>query len=235
MKIPSSYILHLLLGSLLLSVGSVMGQSRSDYDFAYIGDPLPDPLMQQNKETFVLYGCAYCHGINLKPVGEATDLRTSPLVAADVDANVIGPILRTGIPQTPKSSPMPQFSDLSDREIRAITSYIHYARGQENYKVLMNAPASDGDADSGKTYFDRSCSSCHSADRDLSGIGSRYDTHTLREQVLEPTRYRIPATFNLDERNNTEMNAGRARHQILLENYAEADVTNVVAYLQTLK
>ena len=27
-----------------------------------------------------------------------------PIVAADVDANAIGPLLRTGIPQTPKSS-----------------------------------------------------------------------------------------------------------------------------------
>lgn len=231
----SFFSLSLLLVGVLLSTGSATAQSRADYDYAFIGDPLPDPVMQQNKETFVLYGCAYCHGINLKPVGEAADLRTSAVVGADVDANVIGPILRTGIPQTPKSSPMPQFSDLSDREIRAIASYIHYERARVRHQELMTKPASTGDAAAGKTYFEQTCASCHAVDKDLAGIGDRYDTLGMREQVLKPTRFRTPASYRLDRRDDARVSAGRAKHQFLLENYAEPNVTDVVAYLRTLK
>ena len=103
-----------------------------DYDTAYVGVPLSDTIMQHNKEAFVIYGCAYCHGMYLTPVGEATDLRKSTIVGADVNGNLIGKILRNGIPLTPKSSPMPQYSDLKDEEIQAISSYIHYARDIAN-------------------------------------------------------------------------------------------------------
>jgi len=53
-----------------------------DYDTAYVGVPLTDTIMQHNKETFVIYGCAYCHGLYLTPVGEAADLRKSTIVGA---------------------------------------------------------------------------------------------------------------------------------------------------------
>lgn len=225
----------LLLGSVSVTLDPLMAQSRTDYDYAFIGDPLPDPVMQQNKETYVLYGCAYCHGMYLTPVGEAADLRTSPLVAADVDANVIGPILRNGIPQTPKSSPMPQFSDLSEREIKAIASYIHYERAEEQYKRLMKSTPENGDIEVGTSYFENKCASCHTEKRDLSGIGSKYNALDLRERVLKPSRFRMAPTLRLDQRESEEVSAGRKAHQVLLENYMEPDVTNVVAYLLTLK
>lgn len=111
-----------------------------DYDTAYVGIPLSDTIMQHNKETFVIYGCAYCHGLYLSPVGEAKDLRNSTIVGADVNGNLIGKILRNGIPLTAKSSPMPQYSDLKDEEIQAISAYIHYARDIAN-KALSDSMA----------------------------------------------------------------------------------------------
>jgi hypothetical protein len=157
------------------------------------------------------------------------------MVGADVDADLIGPILRTGIPQTPKSSPMPQFSDLSDREIRAITSYIHYARARARYQDLTSEPPSAGDAAAGSTYFEQNCASCHSAGSDFAAIVARYDAVALRAQVLEPAAFGDPVSFSLDRRNNDEVRTARAKHQILLENSTEPNVVNVVAYLQTLK
>ncbi len=236
----SLYTLCLLLCGVLLGTNctnseTAQPESRIGYDTTFIGPLLSDPLMQHNKETYVLYGCAYCHGVDLAPVGEATDLRTSPIVATDVNANVIGPVLRIGIPQTPKSSPMPQFSDLSEREIQAIASYIHYARARARYKDLMKEPASASDAAAGRSYFEQNCASCHAGRRDLAGIGNKYDAFALRKQVLEPALFRIPASFKLDRRNDAEVNAGRAKHQALLENHTEPNVTNIVAYLQTLK
>jgi mono/diheme cytochrome c family protein len=115
--------------------------ARPDYDIGYLGAPLPDPLMQHNKETYVSFGCAYCHGLTLIARGEAADLRLSALVDADVDGSTIVALLKSGIPQTPKLSPMPQFSDLSDQQLHAIARYIHYARG--------------------KAFFDEQCVGCH--------------------------------------------------------------------------
>jgi len=76
----------------------------------------------------VVMGCAYCHGIDLTPRDEAADLRRSPIVAADVNGNRIIPLLKAGVPKTLKLSPMPQYSDLSDRQLSDLVRWIHYAR-----------------------------------------------------------------------------------------------------------
>lgn len=220
---------------IVLLVGSTKGQSIADYDSAFIGAPLPDPIMQHNKEVYVLYGCAYCHGVYLKPVGEAADLRTSAIVGADVNANLIGQILRVGIPQTPKSSPMPQFSDISEQEVRAIASYIHYARARENFTLLTNGSSTNGDAALGKAFFVKSCSSCHSTSKDMAGIGGKYDNRELRAQILDPTTLQSLPSFKLDDLNNSRLKSARATHQTLLENYKGEDIANLVAYLETLK
>ena len=56
---------------------------RPGYDIDFIGPPLADPVMQHAKETYVLYGCAYCHGVDLRRGGEAADLMHSALVGAE--------------------------------------------------------------------------------------------------------------------------------------------------------
>lgn len=235
MKTYSLLASGIILFFVLSSVDFSTAQFIPDYDSAFIGNPLPDPVMQHNKETYVLYGCAYCHGMHLKPVGEAADLRKSAIVGTDVNANLIGPILRVGIPQTPKSSPMPQFSDLSDQEIRAITSYIHYTRAQENYKVLLSSSEKNGSVAAGKIFFEKNCIACHSVDKGFSEVTNKFNDQELREQILQPSRFRTSLSFKLDQLNDADLNTGRAKHQGLLENYMEKDFADVVAYLQTLK
>ena len=89
-----------LCGVLLLAASVAAQSGRPGYNEAFIGSPLPDAVMQYNKESYVQYGCAYCHGVNLVPRGEAPDLRTSALVGNDVDGSVIVAALRAGFPQT---------------------------------------------------------------------------------------------------------------------------------------
>jgi mono/diheme cytochrome c family protein len=119
-----------ILACTLLLAGIAAAQTRSapEYDAAYIGPPLSDPLLQAAKETYVVMGCAYCHGIDLVPRGEAPDLRTSALVRADVDGSRLIPLLKAGVPKTLKLSPMPQYSDLSERQLAQIVRWIHHAR-----------------------------------------------------------------------------------------------------------
>ena len=86
------------------------------------------------------------------------------LVGADENGNIIGGLLEAGIPQTAKLSPMPQYSDLSDREMADIARWIHYSRMQGRYTELMRIhddPA--GDRIAGKTYYEKSCSTCHAS------------------------------------------------------------------------
>ena len=193
---------------------SIAAQStpvRRSYDTEFLGPPLADPILQHAKETFVLFGCAYCHGLNLVSRGEATDLMHSTLVGRDENGNRIGPLLRAGIPQTAKLSPMPQFSDLSDGQINAIVKWIHYARQQGRYRELTAGPVQAGDAVAGKAYFDTACRSCHDVNGNLSGVGGKYDAVALRAAMLDPKQ---------------------ERHHTIVENVSATDVANLVAYLR---
>jgi mono/diheme cytochrome c family protein len=207
------------------------GTVRSGYDADYLGAPLPDPILQQAKETYVSFGCAYCHGVTLTPRGEAADLMHSPLVGADTNGDAIAALLRAGVPKTLKLSPMPQFSDLSDHQLHDIARYIHYARQQGRYKELIEAKAETADPSAGKAYFDQNCATCHATD--LNGMSRKYDATALRAQLLRPPTLNAPESFAISARSDHKTAVARQRHNFLLENVTPADVTNLVAYLQT--
>ena len=212
---------------------SAQAPGRPDYDLAYIGPPMADPVLQNSKETYIVMGCAYCHGMYLVPRGEAADLMRSPLVGADVNGNLLGPLLRAGVPKTFKLSPMPQYSDLSDRQIADITRWIHYARQRGRYQELSAATLPAGDARAGQAYFDRQCAACHA--RDLAGIGARYDDAALRAAILEPKALRGESSYRLADLRETSTTTARLRHNALLETYSADDVANLVAYLRTMR
>jgi mono/diheme cytochrome c family protein len=222
-----------------LAGGSLVAQSpptsapaaRPGYDVEYLGAPLADASMQAAKETYVVFGCAYCHGVTLTPRGEAADLMHSALVGADTNGDAIAAILRAGIPRTTKLSPMPQFSDLSERQLHDIARYIHFARQQGRYKEIVEAKSGPGDAAAGGSYFAQHCGSCHATD--LDGIGRKHDALALRDQLLKPQALEAPQNFTVDALHDNRMVKGRERHRFMLENISPADVANLVAYLRT--
>ena len=198
---------------------------------------LPDPLLQHSKEIYILNGCVYCHGVDLQVRnGEAADLLHSTLVGRDKNGDTIAPLLRAGIPQTPKLSPMPQFSDLSDSEIADIVRWIHYARQQGRYKEVIDAKVSGpGDVVAGKSYFDQKCGACHSTETDFSKIGTKYNPSELKAQILRPKFLDAPKTLKIDQPHNTTLEVARPRHLALLENYTAEEVNNVIAFLRSGK
>jgi len=236
---PSRLRQLLLAAGVVAFAASVAAQTATtthrSYDTEFLGPPLADPVLQHAKETFVLFGCAYCHGLNLVSRGEATDLMHSALVGRDENGNRIGPLLRTGIPQTAKLSPMPQFSDLSDQQIAAIVTWIHYARQQGRYQELTAELIRSGDAAAGKTYFERSCSTCHAVDRDLAGIGRKYDGAALRAATLAPKSLKVERSFTAVRLQDTKLASAEQRHHTLLENYSAEEVANLVAYLASVR
>ena len=213
----------------ILVAGSLWAQTAGTpgYDINYIGPRMADPILQHSKEMYVLYGCSYCHGLYLESRGEATDLMHSRLVGRDENANLIGPLLRAGIPQTAKLSPMPQFSDLSDQQISAIATWIHYARQQGRYKELLEGrDLNSGSTGAGKAYFERTCVSCHSNP----GVLTR-DPGTMRARILRPKFLDEPESWQIDRLRDAKTAAARQRHLALLENYSADDVANLIAYL----
>ena len=226
----------LILGAFARVTGLAQSVSPETYDYNYIGPPLNDPVLQHSKETFVQFGCSYCHGLNLVTRGEATDLMHSRLVGRDENGNLIGPLLRAGIPQTAKLSPMPQFSDLSDRQISDLVRWIHYARAQGRYKELMEGKdLPSGNPAAGKSYFDEKCASCHSVLGDLAGIGEKYDRATLKQHFLQPKLLEEVPSWRVDRLRDTKTAVARQRHQSLLENYSPDDVANILVFLQSLR
>jgi len=188
---------------------------------------LPDPVLQHSKETYILYGCAYCHGVDLKVRnGEAADLLHSRLVGADVDGSVISPLLRNGIPQTTKMSPMPQFSDLSGHQISEIVQWIHYARQEGHYKELMDTKLLSGNAAAGKLFAGKNCTACH-AQAELGSLAQEYDATSLKAHVLKPAQLISVRSFRVGQIQQGKSLEGRKRHGTLLENYAPRDLADL--------
>jgi cytochrome c553 len=238
----------LLLAALIMAAASVHAQSGAPraggpstgraplfpkYDIDYIGPPMADPVLQDSKETYIVMGCAYCHGMYLQPRGEAADLMHSGLVGADVNGSTLIPLLKAGVPRTLKLSPMPQYSDLSDKQLHDLVRWIHYSRQRGRHEELTAAMLPAGDANAGKAYFTGSCTSCHATD--LARVGAKYDTAGLRAAILEPKTLAALPSYARPQAGDVRLSEGRQKHNALLENYSAPQVANLMAYLSTLK
>lgn len=186
------------------------------------GEPAPTQELERGRTVFVLSSCHFCHGVDLTAAAMgAANLMQSPLVGRDNNGNLIGPIVRSGLPNL--QTAMPQYSDYTDQQIRDLAAYIHYLRQQGRYKELTAARNSaPGDAAVGRKYFDANCAKCHAAD--LTGIAGKYNPAQLSERFLRPASPVVE-----------HPSAGAVTHARLLENYKDEDARNVLAYLATLK
>ena len=127
-----------------------------------------------------LYGanCRLCHGADLRGGDQGgPNLLRSAVVLADQTGELIGPVIVNGR-NNPGLPPMPKFTLPAD-DVKAIAEYIHSIaatmQGQggppRGTPPVLNILV--GDAAAGQAYFAKTCSGCHSATGDLSGIGTR--------------------------------------------------------------
>lgn len=163
----------------------------------------PD-LVQQGR-ALLRKDCSFCHGRDAGGGETGPDLTRSKLVAADVDGDKIGPVVRNGRPD----KGMPPF-DRSDQEIASLVAFIHTqqanalasAGGRGGNGGRKGVDASDlqtGNVEAGKRYFEGAggCAGCHSPTGDLAGINSRYRGLELEEQMLYPKHAKSRVTVTL--------------------------------------
>ena len=130
--------------------------------------------------------CGFCHGRDAAGGEGGTDLTRSTLVAQDVAGDRIGPVVRSGRPD----KGMPPFT-LSAPDLAAIVAFLHDQ--QANQRLLLGgrrtvdvADLQTGNADAGRSYFDKSCTTCHSATGDFKGLASRLRGLQLLQRMLYP-------------------------------------------------
>ena len=209
-------------GAAMLTTGLRL-DARQERDAG--GFKAPTAALERGRAVYVLNHCHFCHGIDLtQATMGAANLSQSPLVGADDDGNMMGPLVKAGLPNL--QTAMPIYAELTSEEIVDLARYVHFLRQQARFRELSRlADTPAGDRAAGEAYFNGAgnCRSCHSVTGDLAGVGRKYDTPTLRSRLLRPG----PAMPS----EGVSPTAGQAAHFKLLENYTAANVQDLVAYL----
>ncbi len=137
-----------------------------------------------NGKRFYTANCAFCHGGNAKGGESGPDLLRSVVVLHDEDGETLGAFISVGIP----NKGMPKFS-LPQDQVNDIASFLHervrQAAERGGYQILNIVV---GNATQGQTYFNGmgGCVSCHSVDKDLAHIGSKYQPVDLQQKIIMP-------------------------------------------------
>jgi mono/diheme cytochrome c family protein len=145
-----------------------------------------DPAaVERGGKVFATY-CAGCHGALAKGGPGAPDLIRSILVLDDEKGILIGPVIREGRPD----KGMPKLG-LNEPQIGDAVAWLHartYLAGHRGTYTFQNVIT--GDAHKGEAYFNSTCASCHSASKDLAGVGKKYDALSLQSRWLQPASNR---------------------------------------------
>ena len=132
--------------------------------------------------------CGFCHGPDATGA-RGPDLVRSPLVAHDVNGNLIGEVIRRGRPD----KGMPPIAAMTDEQLADIAAFLH-ARAAEaigSSRVPKSYPVEKlltGNADAGKGFFNGAggCKNCHSPTGDLAAIATKYSPIELEAHMLYP-------------------------------------------------
>lgn len=137
--------------------------------------------------------CSFCHGATAKGGETGPNLVRSETVLNDKDGELIRTIVQNGI----SDRGMPKFG-LSDDQVSDIAAFIHsfpVGEGARSEDAKVNPLV--GDAVAGKAFFEGGgrCSTCHTTDNDLKGVGARYSPRDLQGAILTGGRHGGPMSM----------------------------------------
>lgn len=213
---------HLVLAATVLASSACAQLANPPRDAG--GVKAPTAELERGRTVFVESSCHFCHGVDLTQAQMgAANLLDSPMVGVDSGGNLIGAIVRAGLPNLQTS--MPRY-DLTQEQVSDLAAYVHYLRQEGRYSRLMSAPLLPGDASAGKLYVQTNkCGTCH-GDTEMARFGGEEVTN-LRANMLLPRGTRIEE--------GKPLGPGAIAHRRILENETATDEANVIAYLRTLK
>ena len=160
----------------------VLGQGTSGQQQA-LAPPADQAAVERGRELLVQQ-CGFCHGANARGGSGGPDLTRSALVQTDENGRQLGEFLQVGRPDRG----MPKF-DLSAAQNADLAAFLHAAiylnSNRRLYKILDILV---GDPKAGQAYFTGTgrCSTCHSPDGDLKGVGAKYEPAALQGRLLMP-------------------------------------------------
>lgn len=138
-----------------------------------------DPALIARGQQLYTVNCLFCHGADLRGGDSGgPNLLRSQLLFNDQEGELIGPLI-VGGSQTQGGGMMPAIP-LPGNDVQAVAAYLHSVqasmRGQGNppSETVTELDILVGDAAAGKTYFEATCTSCHSAS-EMSGIAARFE------------------------------------------------------------
>jgi mono/diheme cytochrome c family protein len=146
--------------------------------------PLFDPAAVERGREILVARCGFCHGTNGRGGAGGSDLTRSPIVQEDEGGRQLGAFLRVGRPE----KNMPRF-ELPDQEVADLATFlhatIHAVSNRRDYQILDIVV---GDPKAGAAFFQGAggCAGCHSAERDLKGVGAKYEPVALQQRMLLP-------------------------------------------------
>jgi cytochrome c oxidase cbb3-type subunit 3 len=148
--------------------------------------PLVDFAAAERGKTVWIAECVTCHGPLARGTDTGPNVLRSVLFLRDRYGSEIGPFLKRGHPlQSGKPA-----STLTDAQIADLS---HFLRKQLNDTLRGSVAFTvqnirTGDAKAGEAFFNGAgrCTSCHSPQKDLAGLASRYETVDIQQRMLFP-------------------------------------------------
>src|SRR3982751_3742741 len=140
-----------------------------------------DPAAVDRGQQLLASQCGFCHGTNARGGASGPDLTRSAMVQTDEGGRQIGEFLHAGRPDRG----MPAFS-LTDAQVADLAMFLHAAiRANANRRSYRILDVLVGDAKAGEAYFNGAgrCATCHSPQRDLRGVGAKYDPPMLQNRM----------------------------------------------------
>lgn len=157
-----------------------------------IGGGIQDPAAVERGSKLFAATCGFCHGADARG-RSGPDLVRSSVVLHDIKGNLIGQVVRNGRPQ----QGMPAFS-LTPEQISDIAAFLHSkTHGAANRFTYVISGLLTGDAKAGEAFFNGAgkCNTCHSPEKDLAHIASKYDAVELQSRFLAPPSPDYPDSF----------------------------------------
>jgi cytochrome c oxidase cbb3-type subunit III len=175
--------------------------------------PPEDPAaIARGNQTFGI-NCGFCHGSSARGGEKGPNLLRSPIVLNDQHGELIAAIVSNGRPD----KGMPKFN-LAPATIADIAAYLHSIDVEAAAAATFNPKnVLVGNAAAGKLYFNGKghCTACHSIDKDLAGIGSKYDPPHLQDMIFtagatgifgEPSATAPPPTVRVEMPSGASIN-----------------------------